>query len=338
MKKRLKRLLLSSILLVLLVVLSLVFLSRKPAPETITYGISYNVPYVYELDLDPDKVFSAFLNDLGVRNLRMSAHWHLIEPSKDSYDFEWMDTHLKMAEEAGAEVIFGVGRRLPRWPECHIPMWAKELEWEEKKVEIREYISAVVNRYKGSTAITHWQVENEPYLEVFAKEHCGELDEEFLHEEIELVRSIDPDRPILVTDSGNLGTWTGAYAAGDSFGTSVYVYFWNPELGQFKTVLPPWFYRVKENIVSLFHGGKETFLIELSLEPWLLEPVAEVSIETQYSRMNSEKFDEIIEYAKDTRYEKQYLWGGEWWYWLNEQEQPEMWEKGKKLFNKQYEQ
>lgn len=93
------------------------------------------------------------------------------------------------------------------------------------KVEIREYITAVVTRYKDSPAITHWQVENEPYLSLFAYEHCGELDESFLEEEIALVKSLDPTRPVLVTDSGNLGTWRGAYAHGDSFGTSVYVYF-----------------------------------------------------------------------------------------------------------------
>jgi hypothetical protein len=114
----------------------------------------------------------------------------------------------------------------------------------------------------------------------------------------------------------------------------VYVYFWNPELGQFKTVLPPWFYRAKERLMALIYGKKETFLIELSLEPWLLEPVANVPVETQYSRMDIEKFNEIIEYARETRYEKQYLWGGEWWYWLKERGHPEMWERSRELFQK----
>ncbi len=322
------------ILGILLVLGGILFvLARKEVPEQITYGISYNVPYVYELGLDPDKVFDAFLYDLGVRNLRMSAHWTLIEPEKDQFEFAWMDTDIKKAEAVGANIIFGVGRRLPRWPECHVPSWAKDLSWEEQKNEIRSYIEAVVLRYKDSPAIQYWQIENEPYLGVFAYDHCGELDEAFLAEEIALVRTLDPSRPILVTDSGNLGTWNGAFSKGDAFGTSVYVYFWNPELGQFKTVLPPWFYRVKERIMSLVHEEKETFLIELSLEPWLLEPVRQVPVEVQYSRMDAQKFDEIIEYAKDTRYAHQYLWGGEWWFWLREQGNDEMWNKGKALFN-----
>jgi hypothetical protein len=324
MKKKLIRIGVVCVVLFVIGSVILIFLAQKKKPDKIVYGISYNVPYVYELGLNQNEVFDALIHDMGVRDFRMSAHWTLIEPTRNQYDFSWMDYDIQKAEAVGAHVIFGIGRRLPRWPECHVPQWARDLTWEDQKKEIREYITAVVQRYKNFSAITYWQVENEPYLNMFANEHCGNLDEAFLKEEIELVRSLDPTRPILVTDSGNLGTWNGAYRQGDAFGTSVYVYFWNPELGRFKTVLPPWFYRVKENIMALIHGKKETFLIELSLEPWLLEPVTTVSVETQYSRMDLEKFNEIIE--------KQYLWGGEWWYWLKKQGHPEMWIRGKTLF------
>ncbi len=84
--------------------------------------------------------------------------------------------------------------------------------------------------------------------------------------------------------------------------------------------------------MALFYGDKKTFLIELSLEPWLVEPVTNVPLDIQFTRMNPEIFEEIIEYAKDTRFEEQYLWGGEWWYWLKLQGHPEMWEKARELF------
>ena len=319
----------------LAIILSLLIfgLSYKKKPETITYGMSFNTLYARELGLDWQVVYDDILTDLGVRNLRLAAHWPMIEPEKDTFNFAELDYQVAKAEEVDAEVIMSVGRRLPRWPECHIPAWAEGLTWEEQKEELRQQISAVVNRYKDRSTITHWQVENEPYLGVFARQHCGALDEAFLDEEIALVRELDPDRPILVTDSGNLGTWKGAYKRGDSFGTSVYVYFWNPELGQFKTVLPPWFYRAKENVMRLLYGQKETFLIELSAEPWLLEPVVDVDIETQFTRMNIAKFNDILDYAVATRYDHQYLWGAEWWYWLKKQDHPEMWERGRELFS-----
>ena len=327
-----KKILITCFILALVLSALLYLLAQKPAPERIVYGMSFNTLYAHELNLDWKKVYDAILDDLNVRHLRLAAHWPMVEGTRDQYNFEELDYQLQRAEEVGADVIFAVGRRLPRWPECHIPEWGTSLTWDEQKEEIREYLTTVVTRYKDHPSITHWQVENEPYLEVFAREHCDELDEAFLLEEIELVRSLDGTRPILVTDSGNLGLWSGAYKHGDAFGTSVYVYFWNPEVGQFKTVIPPWVYRVKEGIVTLLYGKKPTYLIELSAEPWLVEPVTNVDIETQYSRMDVTKMNEILEYARHTRFEYQYLWGAEWWYWLREHGHPEMWTRGEELF------
>ena len=320
--------------LVILVSCALFFLAQKEKPANITYGMSFNTLYADELGLDWRETYDAILDELKVRNLRLAAHWPMIQPTAEEYNFVELDYQVKRAEEVGANVVLAVGRRLPRWPECHIPKWAQELSQEERNEAQIRYMETVVNRYKSSPAVTVWQVENEPFLEVFAFEHCGELDTDFLDKEIALVRSLDGTRPILVTDSGNLGTWRGAYSRGDMFGTSVYVHFWNPELGQFRTFLPPWFYRVKDNLMEIFYGEKKTVLIELSAEPWLLEPVVDVPIETQFTRMNLEKFEDIITYAKGTHYDTQYLWGAEWWYWLHLQGRDEMWNRGKALFEK----
>ncbi len=242
-------------------------LAQKPEPAQINYGMSFNTMYARELGLDWRETYDAIIDDLQVRKLRLAAHWPMVEPINNVYSFEEIDYQVKRAEEVGANVILAVGRRLPRWPECHVPEWAKSLtEIERQAAQIR-YMTEVVERYKNSPAIVMWQVENEPFLKVFAFDHCGELDVDFLDREIELVRKLDPTRQILVTDSGNLGTWVDAYSRGDVFGTSVYVHFWNPELGQFKTVLPAWAYRVKDNLLGAFYGEKSTMLIELSAEP-----------------------------------------------------------------------
>lgn len=321
--------------LVALVILGLLlfFLTRKAVPEEIIYGMSFNTVYANELGLDWLEAYDAIIDDLGVRHLRLAAHWPMIEPEQDEYSWMELDYQLAKAESVGAEVVLAVGRRLPRWPECHVPDWASEMTWYEQQQEILNYMQAVVERYKDREVIKYWQVENEPFLTVFAYEHCGDLDERFLEAEVAFVKSLDPTRPVLVTDSGNLGLWSGAYRNGDAFGTSVYVYLWNPEIGPLKTILPPWWYRMKDNLMMLRYGEKETMLIELSAEPWLLEPVVDAPIETQLSRMDLEKLKGVLDYAEKTRFEKQYLWGAEWWYWLAQQERPELWEFGKTLFS-----
>lgn len=332
MSHRTKKIFLIFFAITVLIIVAYVFLQERQRPKEIQYGVSFNTLYAHELGLQPREVFDAILNDLGVRHFRLAAHWDMTEPKQNEYDFNELDYQMNEARRVGADVILGVGRRLPRWPECHVPEWAIDMSWEDQKKEILAYIETVVNRYKDYNNIVYWQVENEPYLDIFAKEHCGELDEEFLEKEIALVKSLDKTRKILVTDSGNLGTWAKPYKQGDLFGTSVYVYLWNPDIGPFKSLLPPSFYRVKTSLMEMLYGKKESLLIELSLEPWLLQPVITTSKEIQLERMNIEKFNEIIDFARKTRFEKQYLWGAEWWYFMKEHGYPDFWERGRGIF------
>jgi hypothetical protein len=290
-------------------VFTVILLAQKEKPQEIQYGMSFNTMYARELGLDWKETYNAIVDDLGVRKLRLAAHWPMVEPGEDTENFAELDYQIDKAQAVGAEVILAVGRRLPRWPECHVPDWAKALPQAQQDTAQLQMVEKVVNRYKDSPAVVTWQVENEPFLTMFAYEHCGEHNVGLLEAEIALVKKLDPTRPILVTDSGNLGTWRGAYSRGDMFGTSVYVHFWNPELGQFRTVLPPWVYRVKDNVMAVLYGDKPTVLIELSAEPWLLEPIVDVPLETQFTRMNLEKFEDILQYAEKTRFEEQYLWG-----------------------------
>lgn len=327
-----KKIILAVVALIVVLASFLVWLAQKPAPVKIIYGMSFNTLYANELGLDWRETYDAIIDDLGVRNLRLAAHWPMVEPEQDVFNFTELDYQIKKAESVDAKVILAVGRRLPRWPECHVPDWAKALSDEARNKEQMIYMKAVVDRYKNSPAVLYWQVENEPFLKAFAFEHCGELDVNFLEQEIALVKELDPTRQIVVTDSGNLGMWHGAYSRGDIFGTSVYVHFWNPELGQFRTLLPPAAYRIKDNFMALIYGRKPSFLIELSAEPWLVAPVTEVPISVQFTRMDITKFEDILSYARDTRFERQYLWGAEWWYWLKQNGHEEFWLKGKEIF------
>lgn len=316
----------------LVVALAFLAFTLRDIPDDVAYGVTFSSFHAEELGLDWKEVYRASLDDLGIRKFRIPAYWPDVEPERDIYDFSTLDYQIREAKARDAKIVLAIGRRLPRWPECHTPHWVGYMLWDEEKEEIRQYLTLVVERYKDETAITHWQVENEPYLNAFANEICGDLDEDFLEEEIALVKSLDPQRSILVTDSGNLGKWIGAYRSGDSFGTSLYMYFWNPEIGQFKTKLPAVVYRMKERAMELMYGPKETFLIELSLEPWLPQPTAESSLEDQLSRMDATKFDEILAYARKTSFDQQYVWGVEWWYYMREKGHPEFWDKARELF------
>jgi hypothetical protein len=323
------------ILIAIAILITLFFLlSIRPIPDRVDYGASFSVFHSRELDLDWKAVYNALLNDLGIRRFRFSAHWPLTEPQNDRYNWTELDYQMNEAAKRDAKVVLAVGRRLPGWPECHEPDWAKNLSTEDKQAEILEYITATVNRYKNSPALEYWQVENEPFLKIFAKEHCGDfLTKEFLYKEIELVKALDPNHKVLVTDSGELSLWKDAHQAGDLFGTSLYIYIWNHYSGAIRYPIGPTFFRAKRNLVNLIYGQKDMLLIELALEPWLLQPIKDTSIDVAIERMNIDKFNGTIKFAKKAGFEKQYLWGAEWWYYMKEKNHPEFWERAREIFS-----
>lgn len=328
-----RKIIIKTLIVFFIIFALLALLSIRKIPETVNYGASYSVYHSHELGLDWKKTFDAIIHELGVRKFRFSAHWPLTEPADGVFNWTELDYQISEAEKTGSKVTLAVGRRLPGWPECHEPEWVKELDDETKRGRVLRYVEAVVTRYKDSSAIERWQVENEPFLTLFARHHCQDfLDKEFLQKEIDLVRSIDPNREILVTDSGELSLWHQAYNMGDVFGTSLYVYVWNHTLGPIRYPITPAFFRIKRNIIELINPNKETLLIELSLEPWLLQPIIDTPIETSLSRMDINKFNEILIFAKKAGFDEQYLWGAEWWYFMKEKNHPEFWEKAKEVF------
>lgn len=322
------------LLLILMGLLAFFLLSRRDNPAKISYGVSFSKFHSDELQLPWKEVYKSLLDDLGVRRFRLSAHWPMVEGDRGKYSFDELDYQMAEANKRNAKVVLAVGRRLPGWPECHDPEWVKNVSILEREQSLLLYIEAVVNRYKGYENLAYWQVENEPFLSVFAKENCGDLDTGFLKKEIALVKKLDPDTKVLVTDSGNLGLWYNAWINGDAFGTSIYLYLWNPTLGQVRTVYSPAVYKAKTNLMELLFHKKESLLIELSLEPWLLEPIVDAPIEGQVERMDIGKFNEVVSFAKKTGFEQQYLWGAEWWYWMKSKGHDEYWNSAKELFKK----
>lgn len=313
-----------------------------PAPrEDVHLGMTFSSRYATDLGLDWKETYLALLHEVGVKKLRIPVYWDLVEKEPlvgenrlkiDEYyaDVDWQ---IREAEKAGAEVILSIGQRVPRWPECHIPEWAKKLSDYERQQALKGFLAETVNRYDKEKVITTWQVENEPFLVFFGE--CPPLDVNFLEEEIALVKALDHDvkRPVLVTDSGELSVWTRAAKRGDIFGTTMYRTIYKHGYGYFTYPVGPNFFRAKELLVRLLTKQENFMVIELQAEPWASGWVANVPLEEQFISMNEKLLEEHVTYARRVGFQDIYLWGGEWWYWLKvKKDYPAVWEKGKELF------
>ena len=238
---------------------------------------------------------------------------------------------MSQAQERGVGVILVIGRKTPGWPECHVPGWAKEKTKEEQQEAILKLLEKIVKRYAGYSVLEYWQVENEPFFP-FGK--CLWKDKNFLKKEISLVKSIDPSRQIIISDSGEFSLWFKAANYGDIVGTTMYKKAWFEELGLYIYYpFPPVYYSRKANLVKWLFG-KEVINIELQAEPWGPVLNYKLPLEEQRKTMDFGRFQKNIEFARKTGLNKFYLWGAEWWYWMKEKHnQPEFWQEAQKLFN-----
>lgn len=290
------------------------FYSRYEPSETQDWGLTFSHRHAEYLGFDWKVLYLDMLNDLKPKKLRLMAYWEDIEPEPEKYDFQTAAQMIDEAQKRGIEVILVIGHKQPRWPECHHPYWYNGLSDVQKEEAQLRMVRNAVNYYKQFSAIKVWQIENEALFSF--GENCQQTPRDLVKKEMEIVRAAD-DRPILLTDSGELGRWLPTMKLEpDIFGSTMYRVVHNPRMGYFKYPLPPAFFKIKAGLAQTFGGSKDILGVELQAEPWFSDDISHVDLQTQYSLMNPKIFQEYTDYATRVGFRENYLWGVEWWYWL----------------------
>lgn len=313
------------LILIILIYLSLWFFNFSNQNQT--FGITFSETYAQSLGLNSRQVYLDILNEFNFNKLRLIAYWNLIEPQKNNFNFDYLDFQINEALKRNKEVVLAIGFRVPRWPECHIPEWAKNLKNEEFKKELFNYLEKVINRYKNNPAIKIWQVENEPFLTVFGI--CPQPNKNLFNQELNLVKNLDPQKPILITDSGELSSWINTAGKSEIFGTTLYRFVWNKYTGFMKHFIPPALYSLRAWLIEKFTPTKKVIIAELQAEPWI--PNSSYTLEKQTQTFTLKDLKDNINFARKTGISEIYLWGAEWWYLLKLNNHAEYWEEIKKL-------
>jgi len=318
------------VLTILALATGFLYLFVPPMAKNITWGVVFSQKHSRDMGLDWKENYSALLDDLNVKDIKLAAHWDLIEPESGVYDFSDLDWQLEEAQKHDVKIMLALGMKTPRWPECHIPEWAKGLGKGVQQERILEMLETLVNRYGGNSGIASWHVENEP---LFRFGECPWIDEDFLKKEVALVRSLDSGkRPVVISDSGEGSWWFRAAKVADIVGVTMYRRVYFDEFKLYATYpIPPAFYWLKAKIVGIFFN-KPVVCVELQAEPWAANQLYDGG-DGDAKTMTLAQFRENINFAKNTGFDKVYLWGNEWWYWMKVKHgQPEFWEEAKKIF------
>lgn len=290
---------------------------KKHQDEPLQIGTTFIPRYARHFGLDPKETMAASIDELGIKRFRLVSYWNDIEKVQGTYDYSELDWQFRMAEEKGAKISLSLGLRQPRWPECHIPNWALNQPRSFWEKPLMDFIETTVNRYKDSSALYSYQVENEFFMTIFGE--CPDFSRDRLIAEYDLVKRLDPSKPIVVTRSNN---WGGVPIYGptpDYYGVAVYkrVYDYSITHRYFEYPYPPWFYGFLAGAGEIIKG-KPMIIHELQMEPWMpdgyeINRLSDIS--EQEKSMNAERLAQRFDYAADSGLRIFDTWGVEWWYW-----------------------
>ncbi len=293
------------------------------------FGVTFSTKFCDELQLDWKEAYAAILDDLKVKYVRIPVYWDEIEVREGVYDFSKYDYLLEEGAKRNAHFIISIGRRVPRWPECHNPEWINYQDEATVRAATLKMIGVIVERYRTQGGVEYWQVENEPFLNSFGV--CPDLDPDFLQQEFDLVRSLD-SREIIITGSGELGFWGRQAAIGDIFGSTLYRVVYSRAFGFIKYPFPTTYYKLKARLAGL--TGERLMILELQAEPWVAEGRMANQTEGENNKtMSVEQFKANLQYSIDLDFRRTYIWGVEWWYLQKKIGRPEYWRIAEGLFN-----
>lgn len=292
------------------------------------FGVTFSTKFCDEIGLDWQEAYLATLDDLNVREIRLPIYWDEIEKEPGVFDFSKYDFLVEEGEKRGVNFVVNIGWRLPRWPECHAPIWTNKETLETTRAKVIRMLIATVNHYKDKESIKAWQLENEPFFNEFGV--CPPSDDWFFEKELETVKALD-DRPVLISATGELSLWRKEAKLADIFGSTVYRVVWGKWTGYFRYPIPAWFYPLKANLAGI--PKDKRVIIELQAEPWVPKgSIIYLSEEEAAKSFNLKQFEANLQFAINTKFKKAYLWGVEWWYHQYKNGNPEYWELAKKIF------
>jgi hypothetical protein len=319
-----------SVIVILIIALYFVSFSRP-----MNWGVTFSSAYAKdELGLDWKEVYLSILDDLKVDRIRLPAYWNQMEKVDGQYDFSYLDFQIAEATKRNVKIVLAVGRRLPRWPECHDPSWISGMNSIKVDQKLMQFVEIVTRRYISNKQIIYFQVENEPYLTTFGI--CPKPDTTILKEEIQLVKKLT-GKPVLVTDSGELSTWWPiSHSGGDILGTTLYRVVYNPTIGYFRWFTPPFFYWARVKLIEKISPIRRVIVAELQAESWHKggQNLSTMTLAEHNLSMSIAQFKDNIAFTRRAGFDEAYLWGVEWWYFMKtKMNYPAYWDEAKKLWN-----
>lgn len=273
-------------------------------------GTTYSPRHAAAIGIDTASAFTDLL-ELEFDTIRLCCYWDELQPAKNAYAWNSIETLIQQCEKKNQEVVLTIGMKAPRWPEYYIPAWLSQNPANVPEAALLNFLKQVIRHLQKYSCIRTWQIENE------APDPSGPnayaISQDTLEKEVNLARSLDT-RPILLTLWGNEVIrrnflQTSAILA-DIIGLDIY--FRIPTKNPLRPFGGPHDsldqIKKKINITK-----KPLWITELQAEPW---ESGVIFPDTSHPKsMNPMRMAEGYEKVKTLSPDVILLWGYEYWYW-----------------------
>jgi hypothetical protein len=171
-------------------------------------GFSFRPFQAEEFGLDANETLRELLA-MPFDVVRLGAYWSRLGRGTDRPCFAELDDHVAAVEAAGKRLVLCVGAvKCFGYPEMFVPSHRMEVPFPEGRLiepgthpqlleAALEFIGQVVERYRLCEAVVAWQVEHEA-VDPLGIEHSWRLSERWVRHEVDAVRALDPDRPVVL--------------------------------------------------------------------------------------------------------------------------------------------
>ncbi len=276
------------------------------------------------LDLDYQQTFKE-LCDLKPDIIRLGTYWNEIESAVGFQKTDWL---MDEAARRNIPVIMTVGAKAPRVPELHLPpdiLNHTELNQHQGQQigadpyvfdRVMKHTSLVVARYRNYSNLVYWQDENEPLDHLdFADNHS--IDERLLVEEFNLIKEKKrKDQKILLSNAFNIPSAPQSLIKSLELkpdGTGFNIYQKIPrKMGGYNELTWGNFRLLARNASLISSLDIDPWIFEVQAEPW--EPDKHVHFgQEKYPSVSVEQTLRLVSDLVRSGYNKQLLWGGEFW-------------------------
>lgn len=279
-------------------------------------GITFSDRHCRHLDL-PVIPTLQLATKLGFSHIRLGAYWQDLEVAPGTYNWQPLLDQLHICEQAGQPVVITVGIKAPRWPEFYVPEWYRQYDFSDAAFQqvLLQYVRQLLGVIQHFHCITHWQVENEPFLSLQYAGKKRSIPATLLQQEIAVVRELD-DRPCIVTTFGNHAAFDHSLSQvaehSDVIGIDLY-----PKLFVRQLFGRSWYSGIQGLTTILPHKlrqqEKPIWIMELQAEPWEKDEAGYRAQQT--GSMSIPQLQQNIRVAQQLPVQETLLWGYEYWVW-----------------------